>query len=523
MAIIAGKVLPAEEVPVDYKRRVVVKFRPDVRLSYSAAAAEELASAATREWNDLTAAHPGITLVPYFSTMDEGLLRDFARRPPQTGQAPLPPNFTSYYAIECPVGVEPEAVARRVAAWSNVETAYIEGGPTPPPLNPSANPRNANQHYEDAAPDGIDVRYAWSQADGSGIGFVDMEQGWTLNHEDLVAAGISIISGVNMAYTGHGTAVLGEILGVDNTIGDLGIAPNAKARVVSQWRTASTYNTAEAILSAVSAMSSGDVLLLEAQTTYSTASGYVPVEVEQAVFDAIQYATSQGIIVVEAGANGSVDLDTFQDTSGKFIFNRSKADFRDSGAIIVGAASSAVPHTRLSFSNYGSRIDCYAWGENIDTTGDGWTGNATNLYTTSFGGTSGATPIVAGSALIVQSWKVGQGKPRLTPSQMRALLSDSTQNTASANPASDRIGVMPNLQAIVISRRPWYYYLAWAWMILIGALLITPGGVFCIKCGPSNPGYIGDPFVNILGIVAIAFGVIGLVGVIRGQSIGGSR
>ena len=60
-------------------------------------------------------------------------------------------------------------------------------------------------------------------------------------------------------------------------------------------------------------------------------------------------------------------------------------------------------------------------------------------------------------------------------------------------------------------------------MILIGALLITPGGVFCIKCGPSNPGYIGDPFVNILGIVAIAFGVIGLVGVIRGQSIGGSR
>ena len=42
MAIIAGKVLPAEEVPVDYKRRVVVKFRPDVRLSYSAAAAEEL-------------------------------------------------------------------------------------------------------------------------------------------------------------------------------------------------------------------------------------------------------------------------------------------------------------------------------------------------------------------------------------------------------------------------------------------------------------------------------------------------
>jgi len=272
-------------------------------------------------------------------------------------------------------------------------------------------------------------------------------------------------------------------------------------------------------------MSSGDVLLLEAQTTYSTASGYVPVEVEQAVFDAIQYATSQGIIVVEAGANGSVDLDTFQDINGKYILNRSNADFRDSGAIIVGAASSAVPHTRLSFSNYGSRIDCYAWGEDIDTTGDGWTGNATNLYTSSFGGTSGATPIVAGCALIVQSWQVAHGQPRLTPSNMRALLSDSKLNTASANPGTDRIGVMPNLQAII--SRPWYQriynYLAWAWMILIGGLLITPGGVLCIRCGPSNPGYVGDIFVNILGIVAVAFGVIGLVGAIRGRSIGGTR
>ena len=110
---------------------------------------------------------------------------------------------------------------------------------------------------------------------------------------------------------------------------------------------------------------------------------------------------------------------------------------------------------------------------------------------------------------------------------MRALLSDSKLNTASANPGTDRIGVMPNLQAIISSRRLWYpriiYYLAWAWLILIGGLLITPGGVLCIACGPSNPGYIGDILVNILGIVAIAFGVIGLVGAIRGQSIGGTR
>jgi hypothetical protein len=116
---------------------------------------------------------------------------------------------------------------------------------------------------------------------------------------------------------------------------------------------------------------------------------------------------------------------------------------------MVGAASSAAPHQRLSFSNYGSRIDCYAWGQNIDTCGDGWTGNATNTYTPSFGGTSGASPIVAGAALLMQAWSVGAGRGRYSPGALRGLLSSAVLNTASANPGSDRIGVMPNLRAVI--------------------------------------------------------------------------
>ena len=524
MAIIAGQVPPAQEFPVDYKRRVVIKFRPNTRLPYSAAAADELARVAGREWSELTAAHPGIALVPYFN-MEEATLRNLAQRSSRVTRATPAPNFALYYAIECPSGVEPESVARAVSAWSNVETAYVEAGPVPPPVNPADDPRNVNQNYEDAAPTGIDARFAWGYADGSGIGFVDCEQGWTLNHEDLAAAGITIISGVNSSYTGHGTSVLGEVVAVDNTLGDVGIAPHASARVVSQWRPGGTYNTAEAILSAVSVMSDGDVLLLEAQTSSPTASGYVPVEVDQATFDAIQYATSQGIIVVEAGANGSVDLDAYKDASGKAILNRSSADFRDSGAIIVGAGSSSVPHQRLSFSNYGSRIDCYAWGDTIDTTGDGWTGNNTNAYTTSFGGTSGATPIVTGAALLLQSWRVRNGQPRYSPDAMRSLLSDSKLNTASANPSTDRIGVMPDLKAI-ISRKvwPWWWvYLAWVWIIIIGGLMITPGGTWCIKCGPGDPGYIGDTVINVLGVVSIAIGIAGLAGSIRSRSVGATR
>ncbi len=198
--------------------------------------------------------------------------------------------------------------------------------------------------------------------------------------------------------------MLGQIVGVDNTLGVVGIAPSANSRVVSQWRTTTSYNTAAAIASAAAVMSAGDVLLLEAQTSHPNATGYVPVEVDDAVYDAIRAATDDGIIVVEAGGNGSVDLDAFSNSAGKRIFNRAHTDFRDSGAIMVGAASSAAPHTRLYFSNFGSRIDCYAWGEGIETTGDGWAGTSTTAYTSSFGGTSGASPIVTGAALLLQSW-----------------------------------------------------------------------------------------------------------------------
>jgi hypothetical protein len=65
---------------------------------------------------------------------------------------------------------------------------------------------------------------------------------------------------------------------------------------------------------------------------------------------------------------------------------------------------------------------CYAWGENITTCGDGWTGNSTN----SFGGTSGATPTVTGSAL-----------------NRGASSEDSRVAHPPTNSSSDRIGVMP--------------------------------------------------------------------------------
>ena len=119
--------------------------------------------------------------------------------------------------------------------------------------------------------------------------------------------------------------------------------------------------------------------------------------------------------------------------SGRRILDRDPAnpDFRDSGAIIVTAASSTAPHTRLAYGPHGRRIDCYAWGQNINTLSSDSAGSTT-AYTTGFGGTSGASPIITGAALAVQGRAQAQLGFRFSPRQMRALLSNPATGTAPA-------------------------------------------------------------------------------------------
>jgi hypothetical protein len=47
------------------------------------------------------------------------------------------------------------------------------------------------------------------------------------------------------------------------------------------------------------------------------------------------------------------------------------------------------------------------------------------------------------------------------------------------------------------------FVFAWAWIIIIGALMITPGGVQCIACGAL--------LTKVLGVISMAIGIGGLV------------
>jgi hypothetical protein len=233
-------------------------------------------------------------------------------------------------------------------------------------------------------------------------------------------------------------------------------------------------------------MSRGDVLLLEAQTTVGT-QVKIPVETEQAAYDAIVAAVGAGIVVVEAAGNGGLDLDTVTDPAGKRVFDPSSRDYRDSGAILVGAASSTAPHSRLSFSCYGSRVNCYGWGESIDTTGDGWTGNTTTAYTSGFGGTSGASPMVAGAAILLQAWAAAHLGTRYSPAAVRSLLSLRGLNTPSQTPSTDRIGVMPNLRSIIEREQRRDRFDPDRWRIVVQILfgVIEDGGGIIL--GPHGP------------------------------------
>ncbi len=300
-------------------------------------------------------------------------------------------------------------------------------------------------------------RFRGGKGEGT-VRLIDIEQGWILNH-DAFKASTFIHTGINVKEcSDHGAASLGVILMKEKQGIATGIAPAANAFVVSQWRPDGTPNDADALLYAVHNLSYGDVLLLEIQSFHTLWGGAVwPVEIHRPAFDVIRLATTLGIIVIEAAGNGNLrnylgnDLDDFT-ADQKHILNPKSTDFKDSGAILVAAAGSDCPHKKIKASNYGKRIDCYAWGEAVTTAGNypGLSGTARNTYIRHFNGTSSASAIIAGAAIVVQSITEACYHTRLSAHQMRLLLGSEEFNTPSVGgKTKDKIGVMPNLKRII--------------------------------------------------------------------------
>jgi subtilisin family serine protease len=239
--------------------------------------------------------------------------------------------------------------------------------------------------------------------------------------------------------------VLGEVVGRDNGKGVIGIAPDVDHVFTSSI---GGESVADAIDNAAERLNAGDVLLIELQGT-GPRGRYVPIEFWDDNFDAIQIAVARGIIVVEAAGNGNEDLD-------HAVFKR-KFDrwSRDSGAILVGAGAPPRPGVRdrakLDFSNYGSRVDVQGWGRKVTTLDYGDLQSCKGAdrsytdrhYTGEFSGTSSASPIVAGAAVLVESYVRKRVGAPLSPNEVRSLLR--ATGTPQAGDVSKQIGPRPDL------------------------------------------------------------------------------
>ena len=381
--------------------------------------------------------------------------------------------------------VRTEALLNRLALIpTEVEMAYreTEVENAAPPINPGNEtiyPANYQGHFS-GSPIGINAIAAtvWGQYDGLGVGFGDIEAGWNLAHVDLPNPAPAVFNNNLFTARHHGTAVLGLVVGQYNSKGIVGIAPRATLKKLGShiqpgqapgdmdyWAITAAILDA---LSPVGGLVYGDVLLIEVQTLGEAAIRRYPIEVAPEWFDAIRLAAGNGIIVIEpagngdsAGAGRNLDLwDGYWEgiDTGRTLTKGDRNS--DSGAIMVSGCMAAVApagaHERVSWLNFGERVNCYAWGEAVYTAGYGPLKEAgvqnpseNEVYTDDFKATSAASAIIAGAALLVQNMYEQVWVRRLSPAQMRHALGNWSTGTRIVHPtAADQIGVMPDLGQI---------------------------------------------------------------------------
>ena len=355
----------------------------------------------------------------------------------------------------------PDAIRRGNALLKSpwIETAYLAPKPPPPPIDidPITPDFSGEQHYIAPGPAGFgfDVTHRWPGASGTHTTIADIEYGYDPTHEDLGERAFMELGYPMNWYPFHGNGVLGILGAVDNGYGITGLVPDAALIVVSPFVDNEEYNVAESIVLATEHLDAGDVLLIEQQGWVD--SIFLPVEIDPAVFDAITLAVAKGIVVIEPAGNGASNLDP-PAWSGWF-----DQDVRDSGAIIVGGGASPLSeYTPRSWypmgSCYGERLDVQGWFDAVVTTtaADGHPeftdlffpdGDGRQAYTASFGGTSGAAPIVAAMAAVMNSvgWEL-HGEPWDPVDLREAMIS-----TGHPQPSEEErmIGAQPDLRRML--------------------------------------------------------------------------
>ena len=371
------------------------------------------------------------------------------------------PNIANRFNLRIQSDISMDDAIVQLRSMVGIEYAY----PVPLPVTPALAPDfEANQGYLNESPTGIDTRFMWDSMNisGHGMKIVDIEYNFNPNHLDLPEVGI--LGGIPYDFFGdnHGTAVLGQLGGLDNGWGVTGMVPDADYFFHYSFIEQNFLDIGSAVVNSAFLIEEGDVILIEAQTSgplYDPSAGnqfgLVPVEWFRPWYEDIVVAVAMGRVVIAAGGNGAQDLDdSIYQQSSHMPF----LPINNSGSIIVGAGAApsefngtSAARSRLTFSNYGSRVNLQGWGQRIYTTGYGsaYDAGGKDLYfASSFGGTSGASPIVtAAAALLQQAHKNFKGTFLTGPEILEILETTGVPQQSGGNPSSQNIGPLPDLKA----------------------------------------------------------------------------
>ena len=346
------------------------------------------------------------------------------------------------YAYYAPI---PKPASMMDDAAETLETDYVTETPDFEP----------QQNYLKASPEGVGAVIAWNVPGGTGknVKVIDIETCFEDRHEDFATPFYVGNNPRDCGSTDHGTAVWGEIAAKRDGKGVTGIAHESEfgiygfiegdlADVDAQY----IKSINEAIQSATNNLDAGDVMVIEQQMVGPDLKKYTAVEYWPHIFDQLKAATKKGIHCVQAAGNGNSNFD---DASYEGAFDLKK---RDSGCIMVGAVGPSDKE-RLSFSNYGSRVDASGYGRGVVTTGYGdlFNQGPQRKYTARFSGTSSATPIVSGVVAVMSSIAKEHNK-RISTKEMRDLLRKTGVRQGSVTRA-ERVGNFPSLEELLVKTK----------------------------------------------------------------------
>lgn len=282
----------------------------------------------------------------------------------------------------------------------------------------------------------VGVEPAWLSTLGNGVRVALMDDGTEPGHPDYAQNVRDCVNCVNFfdfdlsigrGPGSHGTAVAGLIAAVANSVGGRGVAPQALIIPTSFYAANGDPMSATEVAANWAATANADAAI------HSNSWGYVPgtflTDVER---DAIIELTAnarggRGMLFLFATANGGLPT----------LYGSALASMAET--VGVGGINNRGQRARFSFTtgaNYGFATDVVGptnGGGTLaitttDVTGEGGYNGAPSDaggdYTNTFGGTSAATPIVAGVAALAASENVA-----LHADQIRRIL----QHTANQN------------------------------------------------------------------------------------------